>query len=198
MKADQTEQARHDPGRPPSTRGPGPDEGVRRATGRGRDEWFGLLDSWGARGRPYRESARWLTTEHGLSSWWAQKLVVEYEQSRGVRAPGARPGGTFEVSATKTLALPLDRVFAAVANAELRERWLPGASIRERISQQERSLRFDWEDGSTRVVVSFASSGETKTQVALQHQRLPDATAAEEMKAYWRERLAALKTLLEG
>lgn len=41
--------------------------GVRRATGRGRDEWFALLDRWGAVGRPYREIADWLTAKHGIS-----------------------------------------------------------------------------------------------------------------------------------
>ncbi|MGH8575878.1 MAG: DUF4287 domain-containing protein [Gammaproteobacteria bacterium] len=65
------------------------DEGVQRATGRGRDEWFTVLDTWGAPGRPYREIAEWLTGEHGISSWWAQKLIVEYQQACGLRAPGA-------------------------------------------------------------------------------------------------------------
>jgi hypothetical protein len=33
---------------------------------------------------------------------------------------------------------------------------------------------------------------------ALIHERLPDAAAAERSKSYWRERLVALKELLEG
>jgi hypothetical protein len=32
----------------------------------------------------------------------------------------------------------------------------------------------------------------------VEHERLPDARAAEEAKAYWRERLDVLKTVLEG
>ena len=67
--------------------------GIERATGRDRDEWFGVLDDWGAAGRPYREISRWLTGEHGMSSWWAQKLIVEYEEARGLRKPGVRPDG---------------------------------------------------------------------------------------------------------
>jgi hypothetical protein len=58
-----------------------------------REEWFAVLDQWGAAGRPYREIASWLTGEHGLSAWWAQKLIVEYEQARGIRGQGA-PGLT--------------------------------------------------------------------------------------------------------
>lgn len=173
-------------------------EGVKRATGRSRGEWFSLLDAWGAGGRQYRELADWLTSEHGLSSWWAQKLIVEYEQARGLRAPGVRPDGTFEVSASKTVAVPLERVFGAFMDAELRQRWLPGAAMRERDSQPQRSVRFDWEDGATRVLVTFATTDAGKSHVALQHQRLPDAMAAQEKKAYWRERLAVLKGLLES
>jgi hypothetical protein len=33
--------------------------------------------------------------------------------------------------------------------------------------------------------------------VSLVHQRLPDAAAADRSKSYWRERLVALKQLLE-
>ena len=34
--------------------------------------------------------------------------------------------------------------------------------------------------------------------MALSHERLPDADAADEMKAWWRERLTELKAQLEG
>jgi hypothetical protein len=175
-----------------------PREGMRRATGRDRNEWFDVLDAWDATGRPYHEIAAWLTAEHDLSRWWAQKLIVEYEQERGLRAPGVRPDGTFTVTASKTVAVPVDRLFAAFVDPEVRERWLPAAVIRERTSQPGRSVRFDWDDGATRVNVSVAAAGEAKSQTAVEHERLPDAQAADEAKAYWRERLAVLKTLLEG
>jgi hypothetical protein len=176
----------------------GSGEGMRRATGRDRGGWFAVLDAWGAAGRPYQEIAAWLTGEHGLSSWWAQKLIVEYEQARGLRAAGVRPDGTFTVGASKTVAVPAERLYAAFVDAEVRELWLPGAAIRERTSQPGRSARFDWDDGATRVNVSVAAAGEAKSQAAVEHERLPDARAAEEAKAYWRERLDVLKTVLEG
>ena len=176
----------------------GSGEGMRRATGRDRGGWFAVLDAWGAAGRPYREVAAWLTGEHGLSSWWAQKLIVEYEQARGLRAAGVRPDGTFTVGASKTVAVPAERLYAAFVDAEVRELWLPGAAMRERTSQPGRSARFDWDDGATRVNVSVAAAGEARSQAAVEHERLPDARAAEEAKAYWRERLDVLKTVLEG
>ena len=176
----------------------GSGEGMRRATGRDRGGWFAVLDAWGAAGRPYREIAAWLTGEHGVSSWWAQKLIVEYEQARGLRAAGVRPDGTFTVGASKTVAVPAERLYAAFIDAEVRELWLPGVAMRERTSQPGRSARFDWDDGATRINVSVAAAGEAKSQVAVEHERLPDMQAAEEAKAYWRERLDVLKTVLEG
>ena len=173
------------------------DEGVRRATGRDRDEWFTVLDIWGTLGRPYREIAEWLTEEHGISNWWAQKLIVEYQQARGLRAPGVRPDGTFTATASKTLAVPGERAFEAFVDAKLRERWLPGAVMHERTSQPGRSARFDWEDGVTRVNVNITAC-EGKSQAAVEHERLPDAETAERTKAFWRDRLTALKTMLEG
>lgn len=173
-------------------------EAVRRATGRERDDWFGLLDAWGAADRAHGEIAAWLMGEHGVDNWWSQTLTVDYEQARGLRAPGGRRDGMFEVSASKTVAVPVERLFAAFVDAELRERWLPGAELRERTSQPGRSARFDWEDGGTRIVVGFSAKGEHKSHAAVLHERLPDAEAAATAKAYWRERMAALKALLEG
>jgi hypothetical protein len=172
-------------------------EGMRRGTGRDRGDWFAVLDAWGAAGRPYREIADWLTGEHGLSAWWAQKLIVEYEQARGVREAGVRPGGRFTVTASKTVAVPVERLFQAFADAALRERWLPGAALRERTATPPRTARFDWGDGTTRISAGFAGTGPGKSQVSVEHERLLSAQAAAEQKAYWRERLAALKALLE-
>lgn len=171
--------------------------GLYRATGRDRNEWFTVLDEWGATGRPFREIADWLTGEHGMSKWWAQKLIVEYEQARGVRAAGARSGGTFTVTASKTVAVPADRLFEAFVDVDLRERWLPGAVMRQRTSQPGRSARFDWDGGASRVNVGFVAKGESKSEVAVEHERLPDTPAADDAKRYWQEHLEALKTLLE-
>jgi hypothetical protein len=172
------------------------DAKVAAATGRRWEEWFGLLDGWGAVERSHKEMARWLSDEHGVPGWWAQSVTVAYEQARGLRAPGQRPDG-WTVTASKTVAVAVDRLYAAFTDDAQRERWLPGAELRERTATAPRTARYDWEDGSTRVVVGFTDRGAAKSTVDLAHERLPDADAAEAMKAYWRERVAALKTLLE-
>jgi hypothetical protein len=47
------------------------------------------------------------------------------------------------------------------------------------------------------VNVTFMAKGEEKSTVALLHERLSDAAEAERMKAFWRDRVAALKRELE-
>jgi hypothetical protein len=166
------------------------------ATGRDYAEWFQLLDAWGAPGRGYREIADWLVGQ-GVSDWWAQKLIVEYEQDRGLRQPGARTGGSFAGGASKTVPVSIDRLYTAFADSELRRSWLPDLELTERTARPGRSIRFDAADGS-RVSAEFAASGAGKAQVAVEQEALPDAAAAEHAKRDWRRRLADLKEWLAG
>jgi hypothetical protein len=172
------------------------EKSVVEATGRGWRAWFELLDAWEAATRSHTEIARWLRAEHGVDGWYSQSITLGYERARGLRAPGQRPDG-FAVSASRTVAVPVERLFEVFADQRLRERWLPGAELRVRTATAPRTARFDWEDGSTRVIVGFEDLGEAKSRVALSHERLPDADAADEMKGWWRERLSQLKEQLE-
>ena len=181
----------------PGVKPPYSDDVVRANTGRTWDEWFGLLDRWGAVERPHPEIARWLGEEHGVPGWWAQGVTVAYEQARGLRAPGQRRGGQFEVNASRTVAVPVERLYEAFADPAVRERWLPGATFEVRTARPPRSIRANWDDGSTRLVIAFTARGEAKSQVALTHERVPDAGTADKLKAFWRERMADLKQDLE-
>lgn len=174
-----------------------PDEAMRERTGRTAGEWFALLDAWGAAGRPHGEIARWLVERHGVDGWWAQSVTVAYEQARGLRQPGQVSDGTFSITASRTVGVPVERLYEALADPALRERWLPGAELRVRAATAPRSFRADWEDG-TRVAAGFTAKGAARAQIALAHERLRDAAEAARMKAHWSDRLAALKRLLEG
>lgn len=169
---------------------------LRAQTGRDYAEWFAAMDEWGAPGRPFRDIAAWLTGQ-GMSGWWAQKLIVEYEQARGIRKPGARPDGTFSGGASKTIAAPVTAAFEAFTDAELRQRWLPGLTLHERTSKRARSARFDATDGSI-LSVTFEPRGDRKCVVAVEQTKLPDAAAADRAKALWSERLTAFKSAAES
>ena len=165
------------------------DEVVRRNTGRGYREWFAALDEWGAAERPHGEIARWLSDEFGIPGWWCQNVTVEYERARGLRPLRGDRDGTHNVSASKTVAVPVERLFDAFAG-----RW---PELRPRTAQRPRTARFDWEDGATRVIVGFTAKGEAKSMAAVAHERIADAETADGLKAMWRERLADLKADLE-
>ena len=172
------------------------DEAVRKRTGRGWDEWFTLLDEWGATGREHAEIARWLAEEHKVGAWWAQSVAVAYERARGMRAVGEHADG-FAASASKTVGVPVDGLYDGFIDDALRAEWLPDGELRDRTATRPKSARFDWGDGPSRVQAYFTAKGESKSSVAIEHARLPDAEAADQMKAYWRDRLGVLKQLLE-
>ncbi len=174
------------------------DESIRRRTGRGWEEWFEMLDDWGAANRAHRETARWLAEQQGLHplAWNVQAIAASYERTRGLRVVGEKDDG-FAITASRTVAAPVDALFDAFVDERRRERWLPDGRLRERTATRPRSARFDWGDGGTRVNVTFLAKGEASSTAALEHRRLADAAEAERMKAYWRERLAALKNTFE-
>ena len=185
---------------PPAANEPPPftvsDAVIRRRTGRGWEEWLDLLDEWGAADRRHGEIVRWLSEEHGADGWSCQSITVSYERVRGLRAVGERKDG-FAATATKTVGVPVERLFDAFADPALRECWLPGAALRERTATPPRSARYDWGDGTTRLIVSFEAKGQAKSTLALSHERIADAQEAERLKSYWRERVAALEDELE-
>jgi uncharacterized protein YndB with AHSA1/START domain len=102
----------------------------------------------------------------------------------GFPRPPARAGGLARRrTASKTVAVPVERLYEAFVDDSLRERWLPDGRLRERTATRTRSARFDWGDGETRVVVAFTAKGDAKSVVEVEHARLPDAVEAEPMKA---------------
>jgi hypothetical protein len=174
------------------------DEKIRARTGRGWEEWFATLDEWGAADRSHRDIARWLAEQMGIHplAWNAQAITASYELTRGLREVGEKADG-FAITASRTVAVPVDRLYEAVVSEAGRTAWLPDGRLSERTVTRPKSARFDWADGPTRVHVTFLPRGESRSTVALEHRRLGDAGEADRMKTYWRERLSVLKGALE-
>jgi hypothetical protein len=158
------------------------DERIRERTGRGWEEWFDLLDTWGE--LTHREIARRIAAELGIDplAWNAQAITMSYERTRGGRLAGQREDG-FAVTATKTLPVPVEQLFDA---------FLAQGELRERTSTRPKSARFDWAGGESRVNATFVAKGEASSTVSVEHRRLADPDEAERMKAFWRERLSSL------
>ena len=168
------------------------DEAIRERTGRGWEEWFDVLDSWGALGMKHRDIARRVAAELEIDplAWNAQAITASYERTRGLRVAGQKEDG-FSITASKTIGVPIERLYDAFfATADER--------LRERTVTRPLSARFDWGDDGSRVHVTFDASGETKSRIVVEHARLADADEAERMKTFWRERLAELKGRLDA
>lgn len=180
------------------------DEAIRHRTGRGWEDWFDLLDAWGAADRSHREIARWLAERLGADplAWSVQAVAVSYERARMGRAVGQRADG-FAATATRTIGVDAETLFDAFMDESTRAQWLPDGQLRTRTSTRPRSARFDWDAGRSRVLVTFdaksteGTKGTAKTTVAVEHSRLADADEADKAKLRWREALTALKTQLE-
>ena len=178
---------------PPPKR-PG-DDAVKDKTGRNWTEWFAVMDEAGAAGMSHKEIVALLHEKHGVGPWWQQMVTVAYEQERGLRKLHEMPSG-YEIGRTKTVAAPLAAVEEAWTNDALRRRWLADPGLTVRKVNPGKSVRTLWSDGKTQVNVLFYDKG-GKTQVAVQHAKLPDSAEAERYKQYWEENLTRLKEMLE-
>lgn len=168
------------------------DEAVHAKTGRTWPEWFDLLDKAGADRMSHKEIVAYLAENTNLGSWWQQGVTVAYEKARGMRAVHERPDG-FEIGVSKTINVPVSRLYTAFAMDRERALWLEGDKLIITTARSEKSIRGTWAEGPTRINVSFFPRSPEKTQVTVNHSKIEDAETAERMKAFWRARLDELE-----
>jgi uncharacterized protein YndB with AHSA1/START domain len=123
-------------------------------------------------------------------------ITVTYEQARGMREKYQTASG-YTANASRMIGVPVDRLFEAWSDAALRRRWLPDAELTIRKATPGKSLRISWGDGSN-VDVGLIPKGESKSQVAVEHAKLPDAEAVTRAKEYWKQALDRLREMVEG
>ena len=169
-------------------------EAVRAKTGKGWAAWFAVLDKAGAAEWPHKEIARHLHTL-GCGDWWSQMVTVGYEQARGLRVKHQTADG-FSASASKTVAAPIAKLYAAWADAKSRAKWLADGDLKARKRTENRSLRVTWGDGS-HVDVMFYAKGPAKSQVTIEQRKLSGVKDVARVKKFWSKALEKLKQLLE-
>ena len=119
-------------------------------------------------------------------------VTVGYERLKGRREKGETSTG-YSVSANRTIAVPVARLFAAWNNAGERRRWLRGDKLEISTATAPKSVRAAWGGGRSRVAVMFYAKGAKKSAVAVDHSKLGSAKEAAKMKAYWAKQLDALE-----
>lgn len=172
------------------------DAAVKAKTGKDWAAWFTVLDSAGAAKMSHKEIAGYLSQKQKCPPWWSQMVTVGYEQERGLRDKNQKPDG-YSVSASKTLVVPVTRLYEAWTKDSLRERWLPETGLHIRKATPPKSLRISWGDGKTSVSVQFYAKGEEKSQVTVEHDKLSNQKDVARIKSLWGEALDRLKADLE-
>ena len=172
------------------------DEAVKAKTGKKWDQWFAILDKAGAKEMSHKDIVKFLNSKHDVGPWWQQMVTVTYEQARGLRDAHEKPGG-YQISVSRTVNVPLANLYKAVANEKSRSRWLSEDGLEVRKATANKSMRVTWKDGKTSLEINFYPKGDGKSQVVVQHSKLPDAKAAAKMKTFWGKALDQLREVLE-
>lgn len=171
------------------------DESVKKATGRAWEKWVALLDKADAKEMSHPALTKHIRATYDTPAWWTQMVAVGYERIRGLRAQGQQRSGDWSVSKSKTVSVPLAKLYAAF-NARGRAKWMDGVKLTVRGATPHKSMRLRWEDGSP-IDVGFMAKGDAKSQVALEHRKLASKAEADRMRAFWTERLNALAAMLK-
>ncbi|HWZ92095.1 MAG TPA: hypothetical protein VNW92_24700 [Polyangiaceae bacterium] len=170
-------------------------DAVARRTGKSWAEWFALLDAAGAAELDHKGIVAVLAQRHGVGPWWQQMVTVAYEQARGKREKQDTDDG-YQVDVSKTLELPLAKLFRFWAEPAERNKWLADDRFSIHKATASKSIRARWGRGVSRIDVDFLDKGAGKSQVTVQHNRIESPDAAEQMKAYWAKKIRALEALL--
>ncbi len=170
------------------------DESVKKATGFDWSKWVVALDKAGGKEMSHPELVAHIRETYNTPGWWTQMVAVGYERIRGLRAQGQMRSGDWSVTKSKTIAVPLSKLYAAFSNARTRAKWLPGVKLTVRRATPNKTIRLRWEDGSP-IDVGFYAKGESKSQVALEHRKIATKVDADRIRAFWSDRLNALAAM---
>ena len=170
------------------------DEAVRDATGRDWLEWTRLLDDHDASRLEHRHIVR-LVRDAGASDWWSQSVTVAYERFRGLREVGQRRDGDFDLNRSKTFPVPVDRLWRAWRDDDVRQRFT-GLDLELRTESENRSLRFRHPEEGT-IALWFVDKGE-KSAVQVQVGGFASKEDVEAARAIWSARLDRLGDHLQG
>ena len=171
-------------------------DALENKTGRTWAQWVDELDRGNAQRLKHPEIVKRILANYPkVSHWWAQTITVGYERIHGLREVGQRRDGGYEANKSRTYPVRVDTLYRAFHDARVRKKWLPGGAKRLRTATENKSLRFDWEDG-TQVNVYFIDKGGEKSTVVIQHTKLAKKVDTTHAKEQWAKRLDALKKFI--
>jgi len=167
---------------------------IESATGRNWPDWFELLDKNNCYELSHKEIVAFLRNNSGLNGWWQQMVTNTYEQEKGIRNKHEMPDG-YQVSASKSIKLPVKTVFEKLLDSKFVAKWLDGNIFEIRLANKNKNIRMNWDE--TDLEIQFYPKDPSKTQVTIQERKIYGSALAETKKEYWKEKLAMLKSRLE-
>jgi hypothetical protein len=172
---------------------PSSDKGIQAKTGKTWLDWFAILDAAGARQMSHQEIVGMLHSRYALGRWWEQKLTIMYEHARGLRKKHETQAG-YQISVSRTLPLPVSELLTIWQDKKARSKWLRDDALLIRTATGNKTLKGLWQNGKSRVAVSFFPKGPRRCQVVVEHTKLSGSVEASRMKKYWSEALDRLKS----
>jgi hypothetical protein len=160
------------------------DEAVLRATGKDWKAWFAILDKAGAKTMPHKDIAQLVYKKYlPKNPWWSQMVTVQYEQARGLRKKNQNASG-FLVAVHKTM---------PISPKEFLKRWQKvlaskkvAAKKLERVPSKTKRPMLRYKASVGGLVVLFEKRGDG-TRAMVEAIRLPNKTAVERERAFWRK-----------
>ncbi len=195
-----------------------PEQNIINATGHGWDHWFEVLDKFNVAKHGHTKAAKHLRDEHGMDAWWCQSVSIQYEHERGLRENRQQTEGTFQVSVSRTVGVPLEEAWDAWADAAKASEWLKtkqrqdfeedgtysnsaGNQGRYKKILPHRKIVFTWGNADqtpgSDVLVEFSSKEEGRSTVKLTHRKIHTQQEAEELVRAWRKAMDQYKNWLE-
>lgn len=118
------------------------DEAVASKTGKNWQQWFKLLDDAGAAELGHKQIVAHLSENYAIGGWWQQTIAGAYERARGLREKHEMPSG-FQISRSKTLAVPVSELFEAWHDEGRRTGWLETHELSVRTATPPKSHQDD-------------------------------------------------------
>lgn len=192
------------------------DESCKAATGKTLKDWFAELDSIDGLKKGRRDCTQHINA-HKADPWWPTTIYVAYEAHHGVTKKDGLPEG-YTVCCTKTIAAPVERVYAIWTNSTTFADWY-GDGGTEDVSEgggfsckagtkasftrirENKDLRFTWEhpgcSGPMTVDVMFQDN-KGKCLMNVMPSRIQTREEADGLREAWGAALTRLKALAES
>jgi uncharacterized protein YndB with AHSA1/START domain len=189
------------------------DQAVRRATGRGWDDWLAVLDAAGAAPWGHPRLVAHLEREVA-SGWWRQAIAVRYEQEHGGRLLGQTAMTGFQVGVRRTVDATVDRAWELLTTRT--DLWLGAGPVplakgapyevatadgpvrgQVRAVKPGDRLRLTWHPpgwaAPAMLQLTLLASTSGRTAVGVHLEKLADADSREQARVHWRDVLDRLK-----